>query len=174
MHLADTLSRAPSQEQDTHSDSTDTFENAVSHVNPTSPTLTDTTGDQLRKVTASCPDMQLREYHIIHGWPSKKQHLSAPLQPFWNYRDELSMADGLLLKCSRAIVPTSLRPNILHKIHQSHRGHEYCLRFARDAVFWPSMYKDIEALCYSCSTCAKYEKQPTAEPMLSHPIPTRP
>lgn len=63
---------------------------------------------------------------------------------------------------------------MLHKIHQSHRGHEYCLRFARDAVSWPNMSKDIEDLCHSCPTCAEYGKQATTEPMLSHPTPTRP
>ena len=63
---------------------------------------------------------------------------------------------------------------MLTKIHHSHRGPEYCLRFARDAVFWPNMSKDIEEFCHSCSTCAQYGKQAAAKPMLSHPIPTLP
>lgn len=71
-----------------------------------------------------------------------------------------------------AIVPTYLWASMLHKIHESHRGREYCLRFSRDAIFWPNMSKAIKVLCHSCSTYARYGKQSTTEPMLSHPIPT--
>lgn len=63
---------------------------------------------------------------------------------------------------------------MLTKIHHSHRGPEYCLHFARDAVFWPNMSKDIKEFCHSCSTCNQYGKQAAAKPMLSHPIPTLP
>ena len=108
--------------------------------------------------------MQLLEQYIVHGWPSG----------FLAFREELSVADGILLKSTRAIVPTSLRPHMLSKIHQSHRGAEYCLRFAREAVFWPNMSKDIETYCQMCPTCAQYGKQATTEPMLSHPTPTLP
>ena len=96
------------------------------------------------------------------------------LQAFWQFREELSVAHGILLKASRAIVPFPLQPSILSKIHQSHRGPEYCIRFARDAVFWPSMSKDIEEFCYTCPTCTQYGKQAATEPMLSHPTPTLP
>ena len=63
---------------------------------------------------------------------------------------------------------------MLSKIHQSHRGPEYCIRFARDAVFWSSMSKDIEEFCHTCPTCAQYGKQAATETMLSHPTPTLP
>lgn len=56
----------------------------------------------------------------------------------------------------------------------SHRGAEYCLRCATDAVFWPSMSKDIEVVCQACPTCAQYGVQAVLEPMLSHPTPTQP
>ena len=177
LHLADTLSRAPYQDQATSPSVPDTFQVFqvhLAHLDPTSPALTDTTRKQLRRATTSCQDMQLLEHHIIHGWPPTKEHLPHQLQAFWHFRDELSVADGILLKSTRAIVPTSLRPNILNKIHQSHRGPEYCLRFARDAVFWPNMSKDIEAFCHSCPTCAQYGKQAPTEPMLSHPTPSGP
>ena len=57
---------------------------------------------------------------------------------------------------------------MLTKIHHSYRGPENCLRFARDAIFWPSVSKDIEEFCHSCPTCAQYGKQAATEPMLSH------
>ncbi len=83
--------------------------------------------------------MQLLTHHIIHGWPATKQHLPNQRQVFWHFREELSIADDHVLKSTRVIVPLSLRAIMLEKIHQSHSGPEYCLRFARDAVFWHGM-----------------------------------
>ena len=177
LHLADTLSRVPCRDKTTTPSISKTFQVIrvhLAYLDPTSPTLTDATREQLPKATASCQDMQLLEHYIRHGWPATKEHLPQQLQTFWHFREELSVADGILLKSTRAIIPTSLRSNMLSIIHHSHRGAEYCLRFTRDAVFWPNMSKDIEAFCQTCPTCAQYGKQATTEPMLSHPTPTRP
>ena len=118
--------------------------------------------------------MQSLVHYIFHDWPPTKDHLPQQLQAFWHFREELSIADGILLKATRAIVPPLLCPSMLTKIHHSHRGPEYCLCFARDVVFWPNISKDIEEFCHSCSTCTQYGKQAAAKPMLSHPIPTLP
>ena len=177
LHLADTLSRAPCRDQATTPSMPDTFQVFRAHLaqlDPTSPSLTDDTRERLRRATASCQEMQSLTHYIINGWPPTKDHLPQPLQTYWHFREELSVADGILLKGTRAIVPPSLRPSMLTKIHHSHRGPEYCLRFARDAIFWPSMSKDIEEFCHSCATCAQYGKQAADEPMLSHPTPTLP
>ena len=48
--------------------------------------------------------MQLLEHYIIHGWPPAKDYLPHQLQEFWHFREELSVADGILLKSTRAIV----------------------------------------------------------------------
>ena len=177
LFLADTLSRAPCHENPFTSKELETFQVFRAHLSeldPVSTALRDTTREQLQKATSACPDMQLLTHHIIHGWPATKQHLPNQLQVFWHFREELSIADGLVLKSTRVIVPSSLKAIMLEKIHHSHRGPEYCLRFARDAVFWPGMAKDIEHTCSSCLNCAKYGKQAASEPMLSQPIPTRP
>ena len=103
-----TLSSAPLQEHNAHSDSTDTFQNFRTNVaqgDPTSPTLTESTHDRLHKTTAPCLDIQLLEHHIIQVWPPTKQGVSTPLQPFRNFKDEFSVADGFLLNSSRVIVP---------------------------------------------------------------------
>ena len=50
-------------------------------------------------------------------------------------REELSIVNSILLKSTRAIVPTSLRPSMLSKNHYYHRGAEYCLRFTYKHVF---------------------------------------
>ena len=46
--------------------------------------------------------------------------------------------------------PYSLRPSMLRKI---------TTRFARDAIFWPNMSKNIGAYSQSCPTCFQCGKQ---------------
>ena len=42
------------------------------------------------------PLMQALKHQIIKGWPSIGSECSCNLQDFWNYRDELSVLDGLV------------------------------------------------------------------------------
>ena len=61
--------------------------------------------------------MQSLVHYIFHDWPPTKDHLPQQLQAFWHFREELSIADGILLKATRAIVPPLLCPSMLTKIH---------------------------------------------------------
>ena len=114
LHLADTLSRAPCQNEATTLSIPKTFHVFCTHLaqlDPTSPALTDTdtAREQLRNAATLYPDMQLLEHCILHGWPPTKEHLPHQLQTF---------TDVTLLKSTHAIIPTSLGPSMLSKIHQ--------------------------------------------------------
>ena len=132
LYLPDPLSRALCRESPVASKESDMFQvfrAHISQVDPVSTLVRDTTCAKLCRATAAFSDIQTLEHHIIHGWPPTKQQLPKQLQSFWNCRDEFTIADGLVLKSTR-IVPVSLRAETLVKIHQSHRGPEYWLRFA--------------------------------------------
>ena len=49
----------------------------------------------------------LREI-IMSGWPEKRYDCPAYLNAYWNYHDELTVADGFILKGPRIIIPKSL------------------------------------------------------------------
>ena len=111
LFLADTLSRAPCHDNLFTSKELETFQVFRAHLSeldPVSTALRDTTREQLQKATLACPDMQLLTQHIINGRPATKQHLPNQLQVFWHFRKELSIADGLVLKSTRVIVPSSI------------------------------------------------------------------
>ena len=85
LHLADTLSRAPCQEDEATlsiPENFQAFRAHLSHLNPTLPSLSDATRGQLRRATESCQDMQLLKQYILRGWPPTKQHLPHQLHAF--------------------------------------------------------------------------------------------
>jgi len=43
---------------------------------------------------------------IMHGWPEKRSDCPAYLHAYWDYRDELTVANGLILKGTRIVIPS--------------------------------------------------------------------
>ena len=60
-------------------------------------------------------------------------------QFFWDKRDEIHEAEGLLFTGERIIIPNEMRPTILGMIHEGHLGIEKCKNRARAVVCWPGM-----------------------------------
>ena len=72
------------------------------------------------------------------------------LHPYWNFRDELSVKDGLVTKSSRLLIPSTLRWKTLEQIHEGHQGIEKCKLKARESVFWPGISDDIWEAVEKC------------------------
>lgn len=96
------------------------------------------------------------------------------LRPYWTYRDELSVQNGIIYKGTQLMVPQSMHKEMLRKIHANHFGAESNIRMAREVLFWPGMRKSIQDMCDACGTCAQYGTTAPKKPMRSLPIPTRP
>ena len=54
------------------------------------------------------------------GWPHQQRHMPRLVRRYWDFRDELSTDDGLLLKGPRLIVPRELQEEYLHHLHEGH------------------------------------------------------
>ena len=102
------------------------------------------------------PMMQALKHQIIKGWPHSRNECGKNLQDFWNYRDELSVLDGLVLKGSHIVIPESCRDEILDQLHEGHFGTDRTKLCARDSVYWPNINKDIECLVKTCDLCQKH------------------
>ena len=79
--------------------------------------------------------------------------LPCELHTFWNYREDLSMENGLITKGARLIIPSTLRRKVLEQIHEGHLGIEKCMLKARDSVFWPGISNDIRETVEKCGIC---------------------
>ena len=91
-----------------------------------------------------------------------------------NYRSSGApeVHNGLLFKQYRVIIPSSLRQDILNKLHVAHRGPEFTLHHARNCVFWPGITSQIINMCKACLTCAQHAQQHPQEPLQRYPVPT--
>ncbi|XP_041440689.1 uncharacterized protein K02A2.6-like [Xenopus laevis] len=111
---------------------------------------------------------------VLNGWPDSRAETPVAIREYWNYRDEISLQDGVFFKGQCIIIPKQLRAEMLRRIHWSHIGGEACFRQARETLFWPNMHGEIKDYVEQCTVCNEYAHEQQKETMMSHPLPTRP
>ena len=116
--------------------------------------------------------MQKLKQYIRHGWPQRKSAAYPEIQAYWDIRDELHEAEGLLLFGKRLVVPASLRPDMLQVIHEGNLGRDKCKARARVSLYWPLIGVDIEEVVGRCAVCQKYRAANQKEPLIPHSVPS--
>uniref|UniRef100_A0A147BJ81 RNA-directed DNA polymerase n=1 Tax=Ixodes ricinus TaxID=34613 RepID=A0A147BJ81_IXORI len=160
---ADTLSRAPLTAAVEASSVELYVQNVVHSIQEGSPV----SPEDVRRHQASDGECVTLEKFCNHGWPQRNK-LPSHVMKYWNFRGELSVCDGLLLKGGRLVIPSALQPKVLQLIHEGHQGVNRCKVRARDSVWWPQVGQQIEAMVQACERCASTRTQ-RAEPLLPTP-----
>ena len=93
---------------------------------------------------------------IIIGWPDSMQDLPDNLHPYWCFRDQLTILDGLVMKGSRVFIPASMRPGTLTRPRDVHQDLTSTLQRARRTVYWPKLQDDISDMVQKCDECQRY------------------
>ena len=93
------------------------------------------------------------------------RNLPDGLEVYNRYRDRLSVLDGCLMYGRRVVVPKSLQKAVLTGLHAAHQGVVSMSNRAQQAVFWPGIFKDLEATRAQCrDCCTKTPSQPALPP----------
>ena len=79
--------------------------------------------------------LAILKYTIHQGWPSSIKDLPSEVQPFWTFREELTIEDGLILKGKRIVTPSKKQDTILKLIHEGHLGLTKCKLHAKETVY---------------------------------------
>ena len=170
MQLADTLSRAYLPLTDATP-----FEMEVQSVNMVQDLpLAAARLDDVQAHTAKDDTLQVLTRVILEGWPEDKTAIPAAAMPYFSVRDELSVQNGIILRGERALIPKSLRHDMLRRIHMSHMGVEGCLRRARECVYWPAMSSEVKDFILKCDICRSVDNKQQKETLISHDVPDRP
>lgn len=168
MHLADTLSRAPRSTTTQLADEVDDFD--VMNICYVSSSRL----QELREHTATDPTLQMLSSTIKHGWPNKLHNVHNAVRPYFPFRDELTVEDGIVMKGLKTVIPLCLQKTYTSILHRGHPGAEATKRRARGIVFWPTMTKDIEEEVQACSVCNSTKPHQQKEPLHLHPVPELP
>ena len=114
--------------------------------------------DLIHEETSKDPTFTLLKHYIHMGWPSECRMLPQELHMFWNYREDLSMENGLITKGARLLIPSTLRRKIMEQIHDGHLGIKKCMLKARESVSWPGISNDIHEAVEKCGICQASSK----------------
>ena len=175
MYLADTLSRATLP---TTNESKETnFEIFRLDLEDDKPVNEGITSETLKKVKAeTLKDTAMNDLAkvIISGWPESKCQLPQSACPYWTFKDEMTVQDGLIYKGTQVVIPPGMRGDMLKKIHVAHLGAGSNYRMCKDILFWPGLKAEVQDMCDACGKCAQFKPQNPKEPMKSQPIPDYP
>ncbi|XP_013404021.1 uncharacterized protein K02A2.6, partial [Lingula anatina] len=100
--------------------------------------------DNIVEATQQDVNLQILKQVICEGWPERKSQVPLAASQYWDFRDQMSVHNGIVFRGERTVIPFELRPEILKIIHSSHMGIVKCKQRARELVFWPGMNKQIE------------------------------
>ena len=109
----------------------------------------------------------------LNGWPARHTNMSRIARNYWDFRDELSIEDDLLMKGEWVITPPSCRASIMDDLHKSHAGINKALALARTCVYWPGMKADVTDYIKGCPMCIESSNLPI-ETLHPHKVPPGP
>ena len=98
----------------------------------------------IHEETRKDPTIKLLMHFISTEWPCECKRLPLELHPYWNFREDLSVKDGLVTKGSKLLIPSTLKQKVMEQIHEGHHGMEKYMLKARESVFWPGISDDIQ------------------------------
>ena len=99
--------------------------------------------------------------------------MPSPLKPYFQFAGELNVQKCLLLKGSRIVIPTSMQPEMLDKLHSAHQGIQKCRQWAQQSIWWLGLSRQLANLVDKCSICTKERHQPP-EPLMPSKFPSLP
>lgn len=167
MLIADALSRLSPEENHP-------IGNMEVQVHEVYPQFSKTMMVKIRENTSSDQELAALKQVIYEGWPSTIKEVSKTLKPYWSFRDELGIDDGILTKGQRIIIPSTIQDEILEKLHAAHQGAEKTKLRARTSVYWRNLNNDIDKITQSCPICQQHQASNAKQPLIPTEVPPRP
>ena len=174
MHLSDAISRLSVHD----SDAAKSKAKLIADFNISIHEISEITGFKsltLQDIKEEIKDCQLTKLktYIAVGFMKHKHECAEDIRSFYDYRESLTIIDGMVLKDKRIVIPTGLHEQALENIHRLHMGIVKMKERASTSMFWPEIYNDIENFLSRCRPCMSHKIKQAAEP-LEHDIPTKP
>ena len=150
MHLSDAFSRLTSHDDNSKAKSIPGLDITVhdvlvfTEISPLSLT-------KIKHITGEDPVLQAPKQYIHDGFLETKADCAESVQDYFNFKEELAVIDGLIVKGCHVIISSSLQNEALRLLHSSHMGIIKTKDQATTSFFWPNMNQDIEAHLSECA-----------------------
>ena len=134
-------------------------------------------GDHLRYWTADqamhpCrPHSTVFNEHCYNRRASLKGRCSSLYSWVLKLQRKLTVQDGVFYQGTKVIVPISIRPQIVARVHSSPNA---CVQQARGVLFWPGMAGQNKEQVQNCAVCNEFLTRQQKEPLITHTIPDTP
>ena len=163
MQLADALSRCPARASQEIK-----LDMRVDYIAFTKPWI-----EKLKDSTQRDPILVTVYQLTQQGWPHQRRHVPHLARRYWDFRDELSTDNGMLLKGPRLIIPGELQEEYLNHLHEGHLSASKVQENAKQHMYWTGIDADIEDYTKQCQECIK-RSQVAKELLQPHDIPQGP
>ena len=130
--------------------------------------------EEIKLQTEQDEQLAVLKQVVLDGWPVYRKQCRPEILDFWNYREELAVFDGLIMKGQKLVIPRSMRSRLLELVHSGHMGVEKTLKRSRDLIFWPGISADITQMVLNCPVCLEHRSSNAKEPLMPHTIPEYP
>ena len=128
---------------------------------------------KLKDTTREDPILGMVYQLTQQGWPHQRRHTPRMARAYWDFRDQLSTDEGLILMGPRIVIPSCLWEEYLQRLHQGHLSATKVQQNARQHIYWPGLDADIADYTRRCQECIR-RSQPPKEPLQAHDVPQEP
>ena len=108
------------------------------------------------------------------GWPHQWRHTPRMARVYWDFRDELSTDDGLLLKGPRIVIPSCLCEEYLERLHYWPPVSKARFRTTPDSTCIGPDWMQILQTTWEDARNGIKKAQPPKEPLQAHDVPSQP
>ena len=83
---------------------------------------------------------------IISGWPDTKDQLHQDITPYWSFKDDLAVIDGVIMKGRHIIILKALKQQAVDQDHVSHMGIDKTKLLACESMYWVNVNNYIKII----------------------------
>ena len=126
--------------------------------------------EQIANATEADPILQQVQCCLSDcEWPDTPE-----LRPYRRVKDELCVSNGIILRGSRIVMPSTLWQATLLNAHEGHQGIVRTKQMVREKVWWPGIAHQVETMVKACLPCQSVAGKSTAEPLRPTVMPDKP
>ncbi len=128
---------------------------------------------EVQNATASDAVLKRVKIKVVDGTLANYKKDKA-LSPYAKIAMEITIAEDVVLRDNRIIIPEALQDRVIEICHEGHQGIEKCKQLLRSKVWFPGIDKAMESKVKGCLPCQAAVTRHQRDPLRMNSLPERP